>query len=121
MPQIVGVRFRKAGKLQYFDAASEDLESNDYVVCETPRGRELGWVVIAPGQLVAMEFEEPPRARAWKATRDDLRLRDELEAQGPEASETANELLSKQRLAITSVESESSLGPKLARYRQNDA
>lgn len=53
MSSVVGVRYRRAGKIYYFDAADvEDLSVGDHVVVETARGREAGWVVIAPGQVV---------------------------------------------------------------------
>ncbi len=52
-PATVGVRFRRAGKIYYFQARGlEDLGVNEHVVVDTSRGRELGWVVIAPGQLL---------------------------------------------------------------------
>ena len=52
MAEIVGVRFKKAGKVYYFDPAGIDLEVNDYVVVKTTRGLEMGHVVIAPRQVL---------------------------------------------------------------------
>ena len=50
MPDIVGVRFKKAGKVYYFGPAGFDLKVNDNVVVQTARGVEIGQVVIAPKQ-----------------------------------------------------------------------
>ena len=56
---IVGVRFRRAGKVYYFDPQDIDLEVNDLVVVETERGLELGHVAIAPNQVLASSVNQP--------------------------------------------------------------
>jgi len=43
---VVGVRFKKAGKIYYFDPASFLLEDSQYVIVETARGVEYGKVVV---------------------------------------------------------------------------
>jgi len=43
---VVGVRFKKAGKIYYFDPIDFDLKKNDYVIVETARGVEHGKVVV---------------------------------------------------------------------------
>ena len=59
MTEVVGVRFKKAGKVYYFDPAGIDLEVNDYVVVSTTRGPELGRVVISPRQVLSSEVAKP--------------------------------------------------------------
>lgn len=55
-PPPLGVRFKRAGKVYYFNSAGfPDLKVGDGVVVETTRGHELGWVAIAPGQIVAAD------------------------------------------------------------------
>jgi cell fate regulator YaaT (PSP1 superfamily) len=46
MIEVIGVRFKKAGKIYYFDPAEEDISLNSYVIVETVRGVEFGKVVI---------------------------------------------------------------------------
>ena len=46
MYKVVGVRFKKAGKIYYFDPLDYDLELDEYVIVETARGIEYGKVVI---------------------------------------------------------------------------
>lgn len=49
---VAGVRFRRAGKVYWFDAsACLQAGVGEQVIVETIRGRELGRVVIAPGQV----------------------------------------------------------------------
>ncbi|HLR79531.1 MAG TPA: stage 0 sporulation family protein [Bacillota bacterium] len=47
MINVVGVRFKKAGKIYYFDPAEHDIRKDNYVIVETIRGIEFGKVVIA--------------------------------------------------------------------------
>ncbi|KIL52493.1 PSP1 domain-containing protein [Jeotgalibacillus soli] len=46
MYEVVGVRFKKAGKIYYFDPNQLDIEKNNYVIVETVRGVEYGKVVV---------------------------------------------------------------------------
>ncbi len=56
---VVGVRFKEAGRVFYFDASGFELELGQYVVVQTPQGSEVAKVVIAPDQVVASEIDEP--------------------------------------------------------------
>ncbi len=44
--QVVGVRFKKAGKIYYFDPVELPIEESNHVIVETARGVEYGKVVI---------------------------------------------------------------------------
>ncbi|WP_413377038.1 stage 0 sporulation family protein [Alkalihalobacillus sp. 1P02AB] len=46
MHQVVGVRFKKAGKIYYFSPGEFELEKGEAVIVETARGIEYGRVVI---------------------------------------------------------------------------
>ena len=48
MLTIVGVRFKKAGKIYYFLPEQLELSVGDGVIVETARGVEYGTVVIGP-------------------------------------------------------------------------
>ncbi|QTN01239.1 stage 0 sporulation protein [Sediminibacillus dalangtanensis] len=47
MVEVIGVRFKKAGKIYYFDPAGNIISKDDYVIVETVRGIEFGKVVIS--------------------------------------------------------------------------
>mgnify|MGYP003589500410 CR=1 FL=1 len=58
MPIVVGVRFKKAGKVYYFDPAELAIAKGDHAIVETVRGVEYGEVVVGPkvideGELVS--------------------------------------------------------------------
>ena len=46
MIKVIGVRFRKAGKVYYFDPAQMEIKMGDHVIVETARGIEFGEVVL---------------------------------------------------------------------------
>ncbi|MBU7594110.1 PSP1 domain-containing protein [Metabacillus halosaccharovorans] len=46
MYNVVGVRFKKAGKIYYFDPNGLQIEDDDFVIVETVRGVEYGKVVL---------------------------------------------------------------------------
>ncbi|PFK16246.1 stage 0 sporulation protein [Bacillus cereus] len=48
---VVGVRFKKAGKVYYFDPNQFDISENEFVIVETVRGIEYGKVVITKKQV----------------------------------------------------------------------
>jgi cell fate regulator YaaT (PSP1 superfamily) len=72
MPLVVGVRFRRAGKIYYFDPAEVEIEVNDWVVVETSRGKEVGRVIIAPKQVEENELSEPLKPVIRIADQSDL-------------------------------------------------
>lgn len=51
MYEVVGVRFKKAGKIYYFDPNGLDITDNEYVIVETVRGVEFGKAVIGKKQV----------------------------------------------------------------------
>ena len=51
MYKVVGVRFKKAGKIYYFDPGEYLLEKGQYVIVETARGIEYGRIVVPMKQV----------------------------------------------------------------------
>ena len=73
MANVVGVRFRPAGRIYYFDPVGKELEKGNFVIVETTRGIEAGRVVIAPRQVAESELTDPLKPILRQATEDDLR------------------------------------------------
>ena len=48
MIKVIGVRFRTAGKIYFFDPLDLPIEKGGHVIVETARGIEFGTVVSAP-------------------------------------------------------------------------
>ncbi len=70
MEQVIGVRFKPAGKIYYFTAKELDLNVSDGVIVETSRGMEYGEVVIFPKENNIKKEDLKPVIR--KATIKDM-------------------------------------------------
>jgi len=95
MAEIVGVRFKRAGKVYYFNPAGIDLEVNDYVVVKTSRGPELGRVVISPKQVLANEVTTPLKSILRKAKAEDIEHAQEFGSKEQEALAECGKLIAK--------------------------
>ena len=76
MTRVIGVRFRTAGKIYYFDPGELDIKRNDHVIVETARGIEYGTVVGDPKEEEDDKVIQPLKAVLRVATPKD----DEQEA-----------------------------------------
>ncbi|MGB9886947.1 MAG: PSP1 domain-containing protein [Moorellales bacterium] len=72
MVRVVGVRFRRAGKIYYFDPGEQELAVGDKVLVETVRGVECGEVVVAPREVPEEAIVNPLRPVIRRATAEDL-------------------------------------------------
>ena len=117
MAEIVGIRFKRAGKVYYFDPEGINLEVNDYVVVETVRGLELGQVVIAPKQVLASDVGRPLKPVARKAKPEDVKRAQELETREREALTECSKLIDKLQLSMKLLSAEYNLdGSRLTLY-----
>ena len=117
MADIVGVRFKRAGKVYYFDPAGIDLEVNDYVVVGTTRGLELGHVVIAPKQVLANDVVKPLKPIVRKAETRDIHRAQEIEAKEMEALDECRKLINKLQVPMHLLSAEYNLdGTRLTIY-----
>ena len=117
MEEIVGVRFKKAGRVYYFDPAEIELEVGDHVVVDTARGQEFGKVVIAPRQVASSEINEPLKSVVRKAEDADVARAQELEQKEEEALIECGEQIAKLELPMKLLSAEYNLeGTRLTFY-----
>ena len=100
MADIVGVRFKRAGKVYYFDPADIELEVNDYVVVKTTHGLEMGQVVIAPKQVLASDVNAPLKTVVRKAEPEDIERAQEFQGMEEEALAECAKLITKLQLPM---------------------
>lgn len=86
MNQVVGVRLQRNGAVLYFDPAGLPLAVNDRVIVATEAGQRVGWVVIAPAQLLYHALSEPLPPLLRKATPEDLASQNPLKPQPREVA-----------------------------------
>ncbi len=59
MVTVVGVRFKNAGKVYYFDPGEYEIKQGDNVIVETARGMEFGFVMSEPKEVDESEIVSP--------------------------------------------------------------
>jgi cell fate regulator YaaT (PSP1 superfamily) len=109
MANIAGIRFNRAGKIYYFDAADIPLAAGDFAVVKTSRGLELGHVVIAPGQIPASEAEETLSPVVRKAEPEDIEKSRELDARAEEALIECGKMINELQLPMKLLTAEINL------------
>ena len=57
MIKVIGVRFRQAGKVYYFDPQDLDIKQGGSVIVETARGVEYGYVVMGTREIEEDKIE----------------------------------------------------------------
>lgn len=85
MVKVVGVRFKKAGKIYYFDPDNLDIEVNSNVIVETARGIEFGKVVISKRDVPEEEIVAPLKKVIRIATEEDNKHAEENQKKEKEA------------------------------------
>lgn len=85
MVKVIGVRFRTAGKIYYFDPGKLEVKRNDHVIVETARGIEYGTVVGDPREVEEDNVVQPLKAVLRVATQKD----DEQEAENKKKEKEA--------------------------------
>ena len=117
MVEVVGIRFKRVGRVYYFDPAGVELEVGNWVVVETARGMEAGWVVIAPKQVLASELAEPLKPVLRKAEAEDLHQMEEFRSREQEALATCEAKVAQFNLPMKLISAEHNLdGSRLTFY-----
>ncbi len=117
MPDIVGVRFKRAGKVYYFDPAGIEIKVYDYVVVQTARGAELGQVTISPKQVLASEITAELKTIIRKASQEDIKRAQDFAAKEEYALDECAKIIINLNLPMKLVTSEYNLdGTRLTFY-----
>lgn len=102
----MGVRFKRAGKIYYFDPAGHDLKPSDHVIVETARGVEYGEVVVGPKQVPEDEIVAPLKEVMRKATEEDALVVEENHRKEERAFEICQEKIAAHGLPMKLVDVE---------------
>lgn len=87
MYDVVGVRFKKAGKIYYFDPGDFEIPKDEFVIVETARGVEFGRVVIPRKQVEEHDVVLPLKKVLRIADSKDRMIVDENKKAATEAYE----------------------------------
>ena len=106
MIQIIGVRFRKSGKVYYFSPADMEIAKGNHVIVETVRGVEYGTVVLEPKEVTDDKIVQPLKPVIRVATPEDDAANIENEAREKEAFDVCLEKIAKHELNMKLIDSE---------------
>lgn len=106
MAVVVGVRFKKAGKIYYFGPDDIELKIDDAVIVETARGVEFGIVVVGPKEMNEENLAAPLKNVIRKATDEDIEKEAENQHKQVEAFDICLEKIEKHKLDMKLIEVE---------------
>ncbi len=106
MTKIVGVRFRMAGKIYYFDPKDMEIKRGDHVIVETARGVEYGRVVTGASDVPDETVIQPLKPVLRLATADDDEKVKRNRAKEKEALAICQEKVEKHKLEMKLVDAE---------------
>ncbi|MBM7694798.1 cell fate regulator YaaT (PSP1 superfamily) [Peribacillus deserti] len=106
MFDVVGVRFKKAGKIYYFDPGDLDIPKDEFVIVETVRGVEFGKVVTARKQVGEKDVVLPLKKVLRIAEQKDRMIVDENKAAAQEAYRTCCDKVEEHQLDMKLVDVE---------------
>lgn len=106
MIKVVGVRFKTAGKIYYFDPDDIDVKFNDFVVVETIRGVEFGHVVLGPKEIDEEEIVSPLKKVLRVALDEDFDINRENKRKASEAISICQEKVNEHGLSMKLVDVE---------------
>jgi cell fate regulator YaaT (PSP1 superfamily) len=103
---VVGIRFKKAGKIYYFDPGDLLIQKNEHVIVETVRGVEYGRVVIGPKQVDENDVVLPLKKVLRIADQKDRLIVEENKAAAKEAYNVCCEKVNIHQLEMKLVDVE---------------
>ena len=103
MPEVIGVRFKKVGKVYYFDPAGIVVKNGQPVIVETSRGTECGEVVMPNREMAEEQITAPLKKMLRIATPADLKIVEENEKFEKEAFKICEEKIKKHQLEMKLV------------------
>lgn len=106
MITIIGVRFRKAGKIYYFNPAKYKIKKGDHVIVETARGVEFGTVVLGPKKITDDEVVQPLKTVIRVATAQDYKTEERNREKEKDAFRICQEKIQKHGLGMKLVDTE---------------
>ncbi len=106
MKNIVGVKFRKDGKIYNFDTAGLNLRKHDHVIVATEIGVVLGTVITGEKQVPAFSLPEDLKKVMRKATAEDLEIKAEHALMEQQAREYCMDRIRERNLPMKLIDVE---------------
>ncbi|WP_349668360.1 stage 0 sporulation family protein [Lacrimispora sp.] len=106
MINVIGVRFRNAGKIYYFDPVNLEVKAGDHVIVETARGIEYGYVVLGAREVEDEKVVQPLKSVIRMATKADDEVEKKNHEKEKEAFKICKEKIKKHGLLMKLIDAE---------------
>ena len=106
MKTVIGVKFRKPGKVYFFDPENMQIKKEDYVIVETSMGEEIGKVVIDNKKVNEEKLANPLKKVIRLASKKDLKQYEENKKKEPEALKICEQKIKKHKLNMRLIDVE---------------
>ena len=106
MIEIIGVRFKKVGKIYYFSPNGLDIQLDDDVIVETAKGIECGKVVIPKREIDEEQFSTPVKPVIRVATQKDYETIEKNKAKEKDAFDICLKKIQKHGLKMNLIDVE---------------
>lgn len=106
MKIIIGVSFRQAGKVYYFDPGDEQIERGEHVIVETAKGVEYGTVVVPNREMAEEKIVAPLKKIIRVATPKDEDIELKNREKEKDAYKICLEKIAKHRLEMKLIAAE---------------
>ena len=101
MKNIIGVRFKKPGKIYFFDPGELQITNKDFVIVETSQGEEYGEVAIANRSIPDEKVVAPLKKVIRIANKKDKKHYEENKQKEKEAFEACQKKIKEHKLDMT--------------------
>ena len=106
MVKVIGVRFRNAGKIYYFDPAGKNITAGQHVIVETARGIEFGIVVLGCREVEESKVIQPLKSVIRMATPEDEAVEMNNKKKEKDAFRICQEKIAKHGLQMKLIDAE---------------
>lgn len=106
MVEVVGIRFKTAGKIYYFSPGEIEFKKGDFAIVETVRGVEIGEVMLKNSDVTEESVVSPLKPVLRKATADDLKKAEEIKHKEKKAFDVCLEKIKQHNLDMHLVDVE---------------
>ena len=103
---IIGIKFKKPGKIYFFDPKNEKFKKGDFVIVDTANGMEFAEVIVENKEMPEEKLVNPLKSIIRKATYKDIKHNEENKRKEQEALKKAERLAKKHNLEMTITEVE---------------
>ena len=104
--EVVGIRFRSAGKIYYFDPQGKAAQKGEFAIVETARGPEFGDVALSNRKVSPRDVVAPLRPILRIATKEDIARNEENRRKEKEAFDVCRKKILEHKLDMKLIEAQ---------------